>query len=149
MKAIVVGGGIGGLTTALMLHSRGIHAEIYEQSESIRELGVGINTLPQAIEELSSVNLLSRLDEVAIRTHELFYLNRFGQEVWREKRGMHVGHPVPQFSVHRGKLQGVLREAVVERLGAEAIHTSCRLGGFTQDEAAVIAWFFDRSDRHI
>jgi 2-polyprenyl-6-methoxyphenol hydroxylase-like FAD-dependent oxidoreductase len=28
MRAIVVGGGIGGLTTALMLHSRGIHAQI-------------------------------------------------------------------------------------------------------------------------
>jgi 2-polyprenyl-6-methoxyphenol hydroxylase-like FAD-dependent oxidoreductase len=33
MRAIVVGGGIGGLTTALMLHSRGIHAQIFEQAE--------------------------------------------------------------------------------------------------------------------
>ena len=46
-------------------------------------------------------------------------MNRFGQEVWRELRGLDAGHPVPQFSIHRGVLQGVLRDAVVERLGAE------------------------------
>ncbi len=53
MKAIIVGGGIGGLTTALMLHARGIECELYEQSDTIRELGVGINTLPHAIKELA------------------------------------------------------------------------------------------------
>src|SRR5947208_1079373 len=40
MKAIIVGGGIGGLTTALMLRARGIGCELFEQSETIRELGV-------------------------------------------------------------------------------------------------------------
>ena len=49
MKAIIVGGGIGGLTTALMLRARGIGCELFEQSDTIRELGVGINTLPHAI----------------------------------------------------------------------------------------------------
>ena len=55
-----------------------------------------------------------------MRTYELIYMNRFGQEVWRELRGLDAGHPVPQFSIHRGVLQGVLRDAVVERLGAES-----------------------------
>ena len=49
MKAIIVGGGIGGLTTALMLRSCGIGCEIFEQAETIRELGVGINTLPHGM----------------------------------------------------------------------------------------------------
>src|SRR5438309_1246031 len=53
MRVIIAGGGIGGLTTALMLHARGIDCHIYEQSEAIRELGVGINTLPHAIKELA------------------------------------------------------------------------------------------------
>ena len=64
MKVIIVGGGIGGLTTALMLHARGIDCEIYEQSDAIRELGVGINTLPHAIKELAELGLLDRLDAV-------------------------------------------------------------------------------------
>ena len=149
MKAIIVGGGIGGLTTALMLRARGIDCELYEQSDTIRELGVGINTLPHAIRELAGIGLLDRLDEVAIRTHELFYLTRHGQQVWHEKRGLDAGHDVPQFSIHRGRLQGVIHQAVIERLGTDAIHTGCRLGSFTQDEGGVTAYFFDRSGAHI
>ncbi len=92
MKVIIVGGGIGGLTTALMLHARGIDCELFEQAEGIRELGVGINTLPHAIKELQQLGLLERLDAVAIRTHELIYTNRFGQEIWREPRGIDAGY---------------------------------------------------------
>lgn len=139
MKVIVAGGGIGGLTTALMLHARGIAAEIHEAAPAIRELGVGINTLPQAIEELAGLGLLDRLDAVALRTHELHYLNRFGQEVWREKRGVHAGHPVPQFSIHRGRLLAVLHEAVRARLGEGAVRTGHRLVSFDQDAGGVAA----------
>jgi len=149
MKAIIVGGGIGGLTTALMLRARRIDCELFEQSDTIRELGVGINTLPHAIRELAGLGLLHVLDRVAIRTDELYYLNRHGQEVWRESRGIDAGHEVPQFSIHRGRLQSVIHQAVEERLGREAIHTGCRLGSFTQDEGGVTAYFFDRTGNHI
>src|SRR5450631_361550 len=148
MKAIIVGGGIGGLTTALMLRARGIGCELFEQSDTIRELGVGINTLPHAIRELAGLGLLQKLDDIAIRTDELYYLNRHGQEVWREGRGIDAGHDVPQFSIHRGRLQSVIHRAVEERLGQDAIHTGCRLGALTQDEGGVTAYFFDRSGAH-
>ena len=149
MKAIIIGGGVGGLTTALMLHARGIDCEVFEQSEGIRELGVGINTLPHAIRELKELGLLERLDAVAIRTHELFYANRFGQTVWHELRGLDAGFDVPQFSIHRGKLQGVIYQAARARLGEGKIHTGHRLGAFTQSEVGVSAFFFDRSGSHI
>ena len=79
--------------------------------------------LPHAIAELAELGLLPRLDAVAVRTRELIYANRFGQEIWREPRGLDAGYKVPQFSIHRGRLQGVLRDAVVERLGRKAIRT--------------------------
>src|SRR6516165_7492451 len=117
MKALIIGGGIGGLTAALMLDARGIDCEVFEQADAMRELGVGINTLPHAIKELAGLGLLDRLDAVAIRTFELFYTNRFGQEIWREPRGLDAGYDVPQFSIHRGRLQGVIHDAVRERIG--------------------------------
>jgi 2-polyprenyl-6-methoxyphenol hydroxylase-like FAD-dependent oxidoreductase/quercetin dioxygenase-like cupin family protein len=120
-----------------------VECRVFEQSPRIRELGVGINTLPHAIGELARLGLLERLDAVGLRTYELIYMNRFGQEVWRELRGLDAGHPVPQFSIHRGALQGVLRDAVIERLGPEAICTSHRLVGFDQDETGVTASFAD------
>jgi 2-polyprenyl-6-methoxyphenol hydroxylase-like FAD-dependent oxidoreductase len=148
VKVVIVGGGIGGLTTALMLHARGIDCEIYEQADTVRELGVGINTLPHAIKELAELKLLSRLDAVGIRTFELIYTNRFGQEIWREPRGTDAGYEVPQFSIHRGRLQGVIYHAVRARLGESRIHTGHRLGSFRQDDAGVTAYFFDRNGSH-
>ena len=65
--------------------------EVFEQADAIRELGVGINTLPHAIKELAQIGLLPGLDAVGIRTHELFYMNRNGQEIWREPRGTDAG----------------------------------------------------------
>jgi 5-methylphenazine-1-carboxylate 1-monooxygenase len=141
MQVIVVGGGVGGLTLALMLHARGIKCDIYEASPEIRELGVGINVLPHAIAELTELALLPRLDEVAIRTRELIYTNRFGQEIWREPRGMAAGYKVPQFSIHRGRLQGVLRDAVIERLGRKALRTGHVFTAFAQGEGRVRARF--------
>ena len=141
MKAIIIGGGIGGLTAALMLHKRGIRATVFEQASEVREVGVGINTLPHAIAELAELGLLPVLDSVAIRTHELVYMNRFGQTVWREPRGIHAGFKVPQFSIHRGRLQKLLYDAVVERLGTDAVRTGRRLLGFIEDEGGVTAHF--------
>lgn len=44
MKALVIGAGIGGLTTALALHARGIEVTVFESVRTIRALGVGINS---------------------------------------------------------------------------------------------------------
>src|SRR6266702_5124992 len=116
-----------------MLHARGIDCELFEQAEGIRELGVDINTLPHAIKELQQLSLLERLDAVAIRTHELIYTNRFGQEIWREPRGLDAGYDVPQFSIHRGRLQGVIYQAARARLGETRFHMGHRLGSVLQD----------------
>lgn len=135
MKAMIAGAGIGGLTTALMLHARGIDCQLYEASPALRELGVGINILPHAIRELTELGLLPALDRAAIRTSELIYANRRGQEIWREARGTLAGHDVPQFSIHRGRLQKLLYDAVLDRLGESAVLPGRRVVGFEQDDA--------------
>jgi 2-polyprenyl-6-methoxyphenol hydroxylase-like FAD-dependent oxidoreductase len=147
MHVIIVGGGIGGLTLALMLHQRSIACDVYEASPTMRQLGVGINVLPHAIAELAELGLLPRLDAVAIRTRCLIYANRFGQEIWREPRGIDAGYAVPQFSIHRGRLQGVLRDAVLARLGRARLHTGHVFAAATQDDGRVAARFRLRRGR--
>ena len=143
MSILVAGGGVGGLTLALSLHARGMPCTVLEAAGQVRPLGVGINTLPHAIRELAALGLLPALDAVAVRTRELRYLNRFGQEIWVEARGTWAGHDVPQFSIHRGRLHAVLWEAARERLGAEALLTGARLAGFDQDADGVTARLAD------
>ena len=144
MRVMIIGGGIGGLATALSLHDVGISCTVFEQVRELRELGVGINTLPHAIKELAALGLLPALDRAGIRTRELIYANRFGQVVWRELRGTDAGFDAPQFSIHRGKLHGVLLAAVQERLGADAVRTGCRLVSFTERGDALVARFEQR-----
>jgi 2-polyprenyl-6-methoxyphenol hydroxylase-like FAD-dependent oxidoreductase len=144
MHVLIVGGGIGGLATALSLHAVGIDCTVFEQVRELRELGVGINTLPHAIKELASLGLLPALDRAGIRTRELIYANRFGQVVWRELRGTDAGFDTPQFSIHRGRLHGVLLEAVRERLGDDAVRTGCRLLSFAERGDRIVARFEQR-----
>src|SRR5215469_16219138 len=141
MHVLIIGGGIGGLAAALALHDVGISCTVFEQVRELREIGVGINTLPHAIKELAELGLLPALDRVGIRTRELIYANRLGQVVWRELRGTDAGFHTPQFSIHRGKLHGVLLEAVRARLGAQAVRTSCRLVSFAERGERVLAQF--------
>ncbi|MGI9373509.1 MAG: flavin-dependent oxidoreductase, partial [Hyphomicrobiales bacterium] len=141
MKALIIGGGIGGFAVALSLQAVGIECEVFEQSTHVGELGVGINTLPHAIKELAELGLLDALDRVGIRTRMLTYANRFGQTVWEEPRGTDAGYDYPQFSIHRGKLQGVLHEAARERIGDANIYTGHKLTSFEDRDGKVTANF--------
>ena len=147
MTIIIAGAGIGGLAAALALHELGIDTEVYEQSRELRELGVGINMLPHAVKELASLGLLPALDAAGIRTRELVYANCLGQIVWQELRGVHAGYAMPQISIHRGKLHGVLLRTVSERLGAARVQTDCRFVDFHERAGQVIAAFERRDAR--
>lgn len=136
MRVAVVGAGIGGCAFALCLHDAGFRdVVLYESGTEFRELGVGINVLPHAARELSELGLAPRLDAVAVRTAELSYHNRFGQQLWFEPRGIDAGYRWPQWSVHRGHLLGVLAQAVVERLGEHCVRFGSRV---TVDDLAGI-----------
>src|SRR3954470_15329242 len=118
MRAIVIGGGIGGLTTALALHAAGIDAMVFESASEVRPLGVGINLQPHAVRELTELGLGEALAATGLATREFRYANRFGQTIWTETRGLAAGYRWPQYSIHRGKLQVLLWRAAEARLGA-------------------------------
>jgi len=144
MKALIVGGGIGGLTTALCLHEIGFEARVFESVETIRPLGVGINLLPHAVRVLDKLGLLPRLAASAVATAELMYFNKFGQLIWREPRGLAAGYAWPQLSMHRGRLQAVLLDEVRRRLGTASVRTGCHLAGFEDRGPEVFARFVNR-----
>jgi 2-polyprenyl-6-methoxyphenol hydroxylase-like FAD-dependent oxidoreductase len=139
MTILIAGGGVGGLTLALMLHQRGIPVVVLEAAAEVRPLGVGINTLPHSIRELAALGLLPALDAVAIRTRKLTYMTQRGQVIWTDPRGLFAGHDVPQFSIHRGRLQLVLWQAARERMGEAGVRSGQRLVGVSQTAGGVVA----------
>jgi 2-polyprenyl-6-methoxyphenol hydroxylase-like FAD-dependent oxidoreductase len=125
-EVIIVGGGIGGLTLALMLHKAGIACRVYDAVAEIKPIGVGINVLPHATQELCALGLEDALARVGVTTAEACFFNRYGQLIYREPLGRNAGYATPQFSIHRGDLHAVLLDACRARIGADRIFAGWR-----------------------
>ena len=145
MKALVIGGGIGGLATGLSLHAAGIECCILESAPRLEALGLGINLQPNAVRELIELGLGPALAETAIETSTLAYYNKHGQLIWSEPRGLAAGYAWPQYSIHRGDLLMVLLEAARARLGPDAIRTGRHLVSFEETGGGVTAHLVERA----
>jgi 2-polyprenyl-6-methoxyphenol hydroxylase-like FAD-dependent oxidoreductase len=146
---VIVGAGIGGLTTALHLHANGFqNIHLFESADRLTTLGVGINVQPHAVLILRNLGLLPALESTGIKTRELNYYNKLGDEILREPRGQDAGYKVPQFSIHRGEFQMLLLDTVKERLGADCIHLDHTFTSFEQNErgGTVTAKFIRRGN---
>jgi 2-polyprenyl-6-methoxyphenol hydroxylase-like FAD-dependent oxidoreductase len=145
MTILIAGAGIGGLTLALSLHQIGVPCRVFESVERIEPLGVGINTLPHAVRELTELGLADRLAATAIETAEQAYFSKHGKPIWSEPRGRAAGYNWPQFSIHRGTLQTLLLAAVRERLGPDAVLAGHHLAGWDDTVSGVRARFVHRA----
>jgi 5-methylphenazine-1-carboxylate 1-monooxygenase len=146
---LIAGAGIGGLVTALSLHQIGVPCRVFESAGEIRPLGVGINILPHAARELFELGLAEKLLATGVQTASLSYHSKRGQMIWSEPRGLFAGYKWPQLSIHRGRLQMLLLDAVKERLGPDAVATGHALESW-RDEAGMIAvTFVDKNGRRI
>ena len=77
-QILIIGGGIGGLTLALALHSRDIPCQVFEAATEFKPLGVGINMLPHAIRELTELGLEADLKAYGVEAREFAYFNKHG-----------------------------------------------------------------------
>src|SRR3954452_12106122 len=143
MKIIIAGGGIGGLTAALLLHKAGVQVKVFESVKELKPLGVGINLLPHSVTVLEELGLVPKLQQIGVSSKALVYYNKLGQKYWEEPRGIYAGYKVPQFSVHRGKFQQLLFEEAQTLIGETNIRINHHLQSFTEKNDKVIASFVD------
>jgi 2-polyprenyl-6-methoxyphenol hydroxylase-like FAD-dependent oxidoreductase len=73
MRAIIIGGGIGGMTAAIGLRQAGIDVAVFERAPEPREVGVGISLWSNAIRALKKIGAADRVIEAGgeIRVGEL------------------------------------------------------------------------------
>jgi 5-methylphenazine-1-carboxylate 1-monooxygenase len=136
-EVIIAGAGPGGLVAALALHQRGVPVRVFESVQVLKPLGVGINLLPHSVRILHGLGLQAELEHIAVLTSELRYINKFGQLIWAEPRGLAAGYVFPQYSIHRGLLQMLLFDVARARLGAERVQTGMALVDWQDHEDGV------------
>lgn len=134
MTVMIAGAGIAGLTLGLTLHQIGVPFRIFESVRDLRPMGVGINLQPNAVRELLDLGLGKALDLIGVRTRQYGFYSRTGRTIWEEPRGLAAGYRWPQYSIHRGQLQLLLAETLMERVGPDCIATGHRVTGFDTEE---------------
>ncbi|MEP4804927.1 MAG: flavin-dependent oxidoreductase, partial [Hyphomicrobiales bacterium] len=112
-----------------------------ERNTSIKPLGVGINLQPNCVRELFELGLADDLDKIGLRTSKVAYFSKYGKQIWVEPRGLEAGNNWPQYSIHRGHLQQLLFETVLNRLGSDAVATDAALVSHSSGSNAVCASF--------
>ncbi|AUQ68993.1 flavin-dependent oxidoreductase [Phaeobacter inhibens] len=137
MTVMIAGAGIAGLTLGLTLHELGVPFHIYEATETLKPMGVGINLQPNAVRELFDLGLEAELSAIGVRTRQLGFYSKLGKTIWEEPRGEAAGYRWPQFSVHRGALQMMLYHALLQRAGSSVLTTGARATSYDTSDQGV------------
>lgn len=74
-RLLILGGGIGGLTTALALAKIGVPTVVIEQAKEFREIGAGIQLGPNGYRALKTLGLESEAMALGVFPEELVFMN--------------------------------------------------------------------------
>ncbi|CAM5516995.1 MULTISPECIES: FAD-dependent monooxygenase [Streptomyces] len=131
-KILVIGAGIGGLTTAAALRNAGLDVEIYERAGALKAAGSGLSVMSNAIAALESMGLDLALDkrgEVLRSYHVRTTRGRLIREFPFPKIIRKLG--VPSVLITRSDLQ----EALLAATAGIPITYGATAESFTTDEA--------------
>lgn len=142
MKIAIIGGGIGGLATAVGLHKIGIKAHVYEQATTFEPLGAGIGIGSNAMLALSKLGVSQSILKEGMPLHKQQFLNEQMQvmntidfSLLKERFGEET------IAIQRANLH----QALFEAIDPHYFHFNKKVTHFTQSDAQVTLHFHDAS----
>jgi salicylate hydroxylase len=135
LRAVVVGGGLGGIAAAVALARAGIDVQVYEQAQQLAEVGAGVSLAPNGLRMLERLGVGEEIRRVGAR---------YASAQLRLSDGRAVRHEPYQFAlpgqnigIHRADLLALL----ARQLPAGTVRTGHRCTGFRQDADSATAVF--------
>src|SRR5262245_57510345 len=128
-RIAIIGGGIGGLTTALALREFEFECEVYEQAPALVDVGAAIAIWPNAMAVLARLRLADQILNLAGLMKEIRWLDQHG---WLINSISISETPesstCPSVALHRADLQSTLLKA----LPASSIHLGYTFLNYSQ-----------------
>ena len=135
VQIAIIGGGIGGLTTALALRRAGFEPEVYEQAPELLEIGAAIALWPNAMRVLEQLQLTESILERAGVMEEIRWLDRHGRLINRVRLANQLN--IPSVALHRADLQ----QSLLHALPNDSIHLAHTIQNLEQRGERMIATF--------
>lgn len=138
-KVAVIGGGLGGLATAIALRKQGIDAHVYERAKEFRPVGAGLALFANGLNSLDAISpgIVEELKRASSQLNQSFLKKHTGETIRQNPSTYQEKYGQPTLLFWWWRLQQVLASA----LPPEAIHLDYRCIGFEQDENGVTAHF--------
>ena len=114
MRGIIIGAGIGGLSTAIAMQMRHINVKVFEAATSLNPIGAGILVPPNAMTILDRYNLAQQVWDSGNPIESLVVLDSEGKSISRTPAHYSKNGSIYQtVAIHRGTLQKILLSALM------------------------------------
>jgi salicylate hydroxylase len=137
LRALVVGGGLGGLAAAVALAQAGIDVQVQEQALRLTEVGAGVSLAPNGLRMLERLGVGEGVERVGVRYMSNRLLLSDGRPV-RHEPG-EFSQPGTNVGIHRADLLALL----AAQLPAGTVRTGHRCASFSQDAESATVGFAD------
>jgi 2-polyprenyl-6-methoxyphenol hydroxylase-like FAD-dependent oxidoreductase len=133
-KTLIIGAGIGGLTSAIALRRAKFDVEVFERAPDLKEVGAGIALSPNAMRVLKHLGLMQQVGERGTAIKAAVGYTWRGREISRLATNL---MDVPSVCLHRADLQ----QALVSALPPNCVHLGEQFVAFRQSAGNVTAHF--------
>ena len=142
LKAIIIGAGIGGLTTAIALKRAGYQIEVYDRVKELRPVGAGISLWSNGVKVMNWLGLGDEIHKIGGEMNRMTYLSK-ENELLNDIDLLPLIDQVGQrpYPVSRSELQSML----LEQLGKEHVTLETKCIGAKEEGNQVTAIFEDGS----
>jgi 2-polyprenyl-6-methoxyphenol hydroxylase-like FAD-dependent oxidoreductase len=137
-SAILIGGGIGGLCSAIALRKIGVEAVVYERAASLAATGAGLTLWANAIDALRQIGLAEQVICAGSKIQNAAFRTAAGRKLMSSQHGeLEARFGEPTIAIHRAELHSILLAA----LPAEAVVLNRACHSFEQHDQTVEARF--------
>src|ERR1700733_15392981 len=136
-RITIVGGGLAGLAAANALALFGFEVEIFEQAQTLAEIGAGISISSQAVKALRAIGLGEKLAAVGNVSEGILTRNMQTGEALELREPGTARYGAPHYFVHRADLLNALASGI----DPACLHLDHRLTAIAERQSGITLSF--------